>query len=799
MKHAPRLSPLLLALLPASAAGLQSNPCGVPMPGAGQTVTWTAAGGPYVICQDLTIPAGGTVQVEAGASVVVDPSRTLSVAGRLELMGTVAQDVILTGSGGGRLNVSGTVEGGFAQISVPVIEQASGGAIVLADSDLLPASSLVLDTPFDAPIVLRLDRCTVASQTFNATGQAALRDVTFTGTSLELTGYTLLDGVVSSAPLYLYADFQTQHVDDVSVSGVAGPAIVFQRSDIEGGANLFVGPNVDLSGNGYPLHLQGQGLEPGSQLPATGNLTNAILGPTNNWVYGGDVDWPDVGLPYHVTGDPRFSALRIHPGVHVQMGPSANLTLDADSFQQGPKLRGLPGQPIRFDALEPALGWYALAGGFGSYLFEYLEVEGAGVGVSAPQATIFLKESVIQGCDVGVAPSGLGWIEASGTSFLNNVSGAQTDPSAVSATGLDFSGFGRPNTFAGNGLAIENITPNSQVTDARGNWWNHASGPFHAAGNPGGQGDPVDSKVDFSGWLSSAPDLSDAPPTVRIETPYFLAEPGSKVLLFWDASDDGVIVSQTILLDATGGGAPDFQPVATNLPGVTRSYEWTVPDIGFHTAARPVVLRIEALDDAGNTSFDQVYLQVPENLPAGSFVFTAGDSGPYEPDQKIDLCWTATGLTSGWLRSYLVLDADEVRSRGPEGTAGSWCAVSGERMPDVSTDCARWAVVSEGNGNMDEWYFSEPFAIRPSPLLGDAPPTRSNDLADRGPGLCRRVDGADRLERLGRRVRARGQDPGVDRRRTRLANGGFEICRVPRAPTTGPCPRARASATCACG
>lgn len=43
----------------------------------------------------------------------------------------------------------------------------------------------------------------------------------------------------------------------------------------------------------------------------------------------------------------------------------------------------------------------------------------------------------------------------------------------------------------------------STVTiDAELNWWNHATGPYHATGNPGGQGDTVSDYVTFADWLT---------------------------------------------------------------------------------------------------------------------------------------------------------------------------------------------------------------------------------------------------------------------------------------------------------
>ena len=74
-------------------------PCNLPpLPAAGETVTWSAPGGPYVVCQDLTIPPGGAVLVEPGVEVHFETGRQLVVAGTLRIDAAAYARAVFTAS-----------------------------------------------------------------------------------------------------------------------------------------------------------------------------------------------------------------------------------------------------------------------------------------------------------------------------------------------------------------------------------------------------------------------------------------------------------------------------------------------------------------------------------------------------------------------------------------------------------------------------------------------------------------------------------------------------------------------------
>jgi hypothetical protein len=77
---------------PAAPTGACNLP---PVPAPGQTVTWTLAGSPYEICQNITIPLTSTVIVEAGVHINFDPDMQVVVLGTMHLQGQAAQHIVL--------------------------------------------------------------------------------------------------------------------------------------------------------------------------------------------------------------------------------------------------------------------------------------------------------------------------------------------------------------------------------------------------------------------------------------------------------------------------------------------------------------------------------------------------------------------------------------------------------------------------------------------------------------------------------------------------------------------------------
>lgn len=62
--------------------------------------TWTAAGGPYVVSNNLTVATGVTLTLEPGVVVLFDQGRGLTVNGRLLAQGTAEQPIVFTRNAG---------------------------------------------------------------------------------------------------------------------------------------------------------------------------------------------------------------------------------------------------------------------------------------------------------------------------------------------------------------------------------------------------------------------------------------------------------------------------------------------------------------------------------------------------------------------------------------------------------------------------------------------------------------------------------------------------------------------------
>lgn len=63
----------------------------------GVDTTWTAAGGPWVLAQDVTVAEDATLSIEPGALVLLDRAVTLSIAGALVARGTAAEPILFQG------------------------------------------------------------------------------------------------------------------------------------------------------------------------------------------------------------------------------------------------------------------------------------------------------------------------------------------------------------------------------------------------------------------------------------------------------------------------------------------------------------------------------------------------------------------------------------------------------------------------------------------------------------------------------------------------------------------------------
>lgn len=709
-------------------------PCNMPpVPAAGETVLWTAADGPYRICENISIPPTSTVIVEPGVRVDFDQDTQLVVAGGLQIQATDAEHAVFTYPSvfPPMIEVSGgTIEASFADFEGQF--RVGSGANVHLDGCEFRGNGLLWgqELPLVSPHIV-LENCLFeGAYATMSDALVQLRGNTFSESNCWLLrGYPIVsDGNVftgGSLTITRESPDQPLYVDGVHASGVSDGAGL----RLEGG-NFLVGPDVVLQANHYTLALAG-GLVPGSNLPATGNTINAI--DVGAGGLRGAGRWPLLDIPYRVTEFSQGSGgdLKIDPGVTVESLADATMI-----FQAGRRLiaDGTPEQPITFRAVNPAQPWQGLIfhvnSGTGARL-EYCNISDALFGAISTDNHLYVDNCLFESNEVGANCNTYGSITFRKTQFLGNDAGvAMTDlgtPILLSFT--------NPNAFEGNAAAIDAFEVGSSA-DANLVWWGHPTGPQHPQ-NPGGQGDPIIGSgaggVSIFPFLDQAPDFSDTPPVVRMQEPGFadlgggratdhLLEQGSKHMLRWEARDDGSITGQRIEFSADGHYDSRYSVLVDNIPADARSWEITIPDPGFAATNQPQFLRIVAVDDAGQEAWDQVPISVPSGRLTGDIDITTDLSGQtfYGGGEFPDAFWTGSVNDFPIIEPFIILEADGVAIQGLNiGGHGEFFS----DIPHASTDAARLAVRARNNSNDIVWFFADHyFSIRHDPRLALLPP-----------------------------------------------------------------------------
>ncbi|MBI5864456.1 MAG: choice-of-anchor J domain-containing protein [Planctomycetes bacterium] len=701
-------------------------PCPLPpLPTPGQTVTWSLANSPYELCRDAEIVAGGTVIVEPGVEVRIPLGTSLRVAGTLRAIGTSASPCLLT-TPGAALGWAGTIDiaGGSAELTecdVNLTLVPYKNSVLSCDRSRFQAAGFVTTAPnsfLEVPHTVVLSDCTFdgGGTAYISDANVALRNVQFTDPSpifatAVLGGFVVLDNVAVNGSLFWIhgnsRDNAPFYLRGLHVTGVpSDPALLVTGNNVE------LSSDCTLQSGLFPVHLDyGAGLLPGTSIPGAGNVNNYVrLGRPNylgQGVENAHAILANVGVPYVAEANgnnqyvPIFSAtLTILPGTTVLMKPNTYWDANGGSLV----LRGLPNAPITFDRFDPSTPW----GGFGYTGAQRIEnciIRGSTYGTTPGQGSGALRidNSLYEN---NLACTGLN-VTVRKTQFLNNA--------AVNGLyGGDFSGQTNPNAFVGNAETIHH------VADARFNWWGDPSGPFSPA-NPGGAGDPIGDSVPFLPFLTTAPDFTDAPPVVNVRPPAFNLESGRKIVLAWDVINDGPISSQTVLFSDPVNGET---VIAAGLPGSQRSLEWTIPQVPTFNGGSYHVFTVRAFDAAGQEGYEALPRVIPAPLGTTQLTLTSDFDGQTfrSGGQMPPITWNWSGLprTVG----FELIDDNTGRIVPAESSPMIDGQRTGLYAPNISSDHVRLFLrLNESGGNMHRHVVDGPFAIRPDPLLGDAPPT----------------------------------------------------------------------------
>lgn len=723
--------------------GAAQAPCPQPsMPEAGQTTTWTAAGGPYEICESTTIPPTATVVIEAGAVIDITGEATLTVDGTLIADGTEQSPVVISAPTNfpPAIEVHGTLEMTSAQISCQIRPQ-PGSTSSLSNCAFTAPGVVFSDGGLYGPsYYFEVNGCTFNNAALDV-HQCTLvvRNSSFDGTYIR-TGdsFPRFENVtVNNAPfqgLIVWHQYQPVYLSGLEVTNSAGPGL-----NLSGGGDYDLGSDVVLSGNLFPVVLgdDGAGLRPGTVIPTTGNVNNYVYVDSLTGELRGPITWSPVGVPYVV--DEIYSlttgTVEILPGATVQFDAGAGFWVVGGGHL---KAHGLPNAPVTFEQFSPGQLWWALALQNPGMRLQHCIIDGSEFGVAAPGINVFVESCLFTNNALAAQVSGLGHIlRIHGSRFINNTVGVRSDPEVLSFGGLELNGTTNPNSFEGNGVAVDIVTPQPSIMNAENNWWNHPTGPTSST-NPGGQGELIgghDFALDVLPFRATAPDYSNHPPMVELLGPSNLLEPGTKVFIHWSVDDDDTIAEQRIIFSPDGDF--DFpETIVDALPGDVRAFEWTVPDIGFHPSGSPAYFRVIAVDSNGQEGWAQGGLTIPtDSQLSGDLTFTVDSGGMlFHPRDPIPVAWTSniTG-GSGSVSAFFSFDGDGVGAAAANGNLADGELYTDPEAPYVSSDSVRIALRVNGSCcNSVKWYFTGYFSIRPDPGFGDAPPTVALVSPDNG-------------------------------------------------------------------
>jgi hypothetical protein len=707
-----------------------------PVPAPGQTVTWTLAGSPYEICQNITIPSTSTVIVEAGVQINFDPDMQVIMLGTMDLQGQAAQRIVLQAPAvfPPIIDIDGGVfDAAFSDFTGQVRVE-NGANVAFSDSQFLGSNAVLWaqELPSTHPFI-RTERCTFnLSSAFITDAITILTDNVFNGAMCSiLRGFadvtatnTFTNGNFS---LNRQESVQPLYIDGVHASNNTTAGLVLS------GGNYFVGPNTVLQNNPFPVAIEG-GLLPGSAIPVTGNTINAI--DVGNGGFAGRGRWSQLGLPYRLTQpttDLPGGDLTIDPGVTVEAtDPDAALRFRSTRHSV---LKGLPDTPIVFRGLSGQL-WdgllFATNATTGCRL-EYCTVENASFGVVSTDNWLYVDSCRFTNNTVGANMNTFGAITFAKTRFITNSTGVNFDLQGSPFLNSPFT----PNSFEDNGAGIDAFTAGSSA-DARNCWWNDPTGPTTPR-NPGGQGDSIvgagEPGVQFSPFLTSPPDFNNTAPVVRmigpgltqlyaspdLQIPDFLLDQGTKYILRWTGQDNDAIVSQRVDFSPDGHFPDRYFTLVSDIPASARSWEITIPDPGFAASNQPQFLRVVSTDAADQEGWDEAPVLVPSGNITGDLTITTDLSEQtFTAGQPIpDMDWSGS-VNFGTITPVVVLESD---GAGIAGLNIGGHGVFFQNFPFVSTDRARLALQVRNNSNDVKWFFADGyFSIRHDSRLGFEPP-----------------------------------------------------------------------------
>jgi hypothetical protein len=678
---------------------------------------YTQAASPHQITGTRTIFPDQIVCVEPGATVAITGSGRINLYGELRARGTPTERITLTG--GGEIDSAGTIDLRYTDVGVQLNISSTLTAI---ETNFFARATIntffgitrpgvfeyvtLENVVFDSSEPVQADN----AQLYGSFYYLLMKNVTFRNRAFFNASSTMnkFENVVSENSAYEGFSFNSAKIQPTLLENLSVRNCARGGFDLHSG-NYFFGDNITIQNCEYPVSGAG-GILPGSVVPTTGNR--------HNWIEvgqpGGAVTYAPVGIPYVVSGFANIGTIEFLPGVTLKA--RANFAFNTGGGSSLDAL-GLPNAPIIFEPFDASQKWIGGQFNTNGDRMEYVILDGMRQGVASPEGSgtdYYIDNSTLRNNTVGVKDmfqsNGSAYLQSN--LFTNNEYAIVAENARIHAQERT-----NPNLFENNTVAAESIS----APDVRFNWWNSPTGPTTTA-NPGGTGDRINGGARFKPFLTTRPDTTDHPPVVRLpRTPWQgasegLLEAGRKVVLHWNAFDDRRIVRQKILFSDAGNGRRAFTKIADDLPPEQRSFELTVPGVGFVQSGAEQFVRVVAVDDKGQEGFEDWQVTVPSGEIYGDLTITADVAGrTFHPGDEVPFTYQInSGFPEGSVERFMIFDADR--------TIRSFGASTIVTMPPVSTDTARLVIVYSRSLNQQKFFFSEPFSIRPDPRFPDAPP-----------------------------------------------------------------------------
>lgn len=709
-----------------------------PLPQPGETVHWTLAMSPIHLTSPQVIPEGGTLVVDAGVEVWFDFNNpTFAGAEMLVLGGTLRLEGVAKSPVRLRRGLNTPVmpgirvgSGTLATVGTPALVDAN---FVDSDISLGGGSSAfirVRSSTFHRSEPIDWTSLTDSQwQTPTLGGgkiTARIEESVFRNAIVQLDdSLSIVSGCTFDDAL-----LRIERVPMSQTHAISGNTFVnctrFFPMDL-GGYDFHLAENT-IVGNLWPVGLGGAGLTPDSVIPAKGNTNNRIpIGGAAGSEIVGPIRLPPMSVPYLIrsqltAGNQYDSHVTFEAGATVEMGPNAGILFEGVARTE---IRGTPAAPVRFVPEIAGRRWTSVSTASNPPLtIRNGYFEGGRWAVGGVDTLYFVLDCEFRDNEIGVQAGDLCGAVVSRSRFIDNGIGCLAP--WAGASGIDQGRFfdagpGNPNSFEGTGLGATTEPPTVDFSEMRHAWWGAASGPRHWT-NPSGQGADVGEWVRVLPFRSLPVDWSDHPPVVDA-TPVARRQlrAGDKIILHWEARDDGRIKSQRLEFRPNSGFDDGVVAVADISPGA-RSLEYTIPDTrnGDPVLGNDLglaVFRLIAVDDRGQEGWDEFHWRLAPNAPL-DVTFT----GDFSPVRRVGENFDVPVSVGAILEYRLYADdiPGDVQFLGSSALADGvgGLAASQNTMPAISSDLLRYAVVFAG-----EEFYSPYFEIRPRAELGDAPPT----------------------------------------------------------------------------